>query len=309
MAALGVPTTRAGAVVTSDSRVVRDIFYSGYAPSSWSAHPALCCVAPDSLRRRSQDEAGVRVPEASEALIPNLLCCTALSGGRNPIQERCTVVTRIAPTFLRFGSFEIFKPTARRNSSAPHLQPPLMTSDSVPHIPNVRCSLTGHMCKILPLSGPHHRPSGAVRGAGRGAPAADGALCRGAVLPGHRGEVPSGCAELHPEDITPVARRPSLMFCFVVQRWRALCGSARGRCSESSWTAPRSSLRRGRAWCALARRGRLHLNCSVGSVCQHEFLSRRLTAACARLCAVLSHSKLTGLVPWVRSHPVLRSNS
>ncbi|CAI8003631.1 Protein adenylyltransferase SelO, mitochondrial, partial [Geodia barretti] len=27
----------------------------------------------------------------------------------NPIQERCTVITRIAPTFIRFGSFEIFK--------------------------------------------------------------------------------------------------------------------------------------------------------------------------------------------------------
>ncbi|KAA8590637.1 hypothetical protein FQN60_014571 [Etheostoma spectabile] len=54
---LGVPTTRAGSVVTSDSRVVRDVYYSG-----------------------------------------------------NPRHERCSVVVRIAPTFLRFGSFEIFKP-------------------------------------------------------------------------------------------------------------------------------------------------------------------------------------------------------
>uniref|UniRef100_A0A3Q1IW04 Selenoprotein O n=1 Tax=Anabas testudineus TaxID=64144 RepID=A0A3Q1IW04_ANATE len=53
---LGVPTTRAGSVVTSDSRVIRDIYYSG-----------------------------------------------------NPRHERCSVVLRIAPTFLRFGSFEIFK--------------------------------------------------------------------------------------------------------------------------------------------------------------------------------------------------------
>ena len=53
---LGVPTTRAGSCVTSDSRVVRDIFYSG-----------------------------------------------------NPIEERCTIISRIAPTFIRFGSFEIFK--------------------------------------------------------------------------------------------------------------------------------------------------------------------------------------------------------
>ena len=46
---LGIPTTRAGSCVTSDSRVVRDIFYDG-----------------------------------------------------NPIQERCSVVLRIAPTFLRY---------------------------------------------------------------------------------------------------------------------------------------------------------------------------------------------------------------
>ncbi|CAM9848078.1 unnamed protein product, partial [Phaeothamnion confervicola] len=54
---LGVPTTRAGTVVTSDSRVARDIFYDG------------------------------RVTH-----------------------ERCSVVSRVAQTFLRFGSFEIFKP-------------------------------------------------------------------------------------------------------------------------------------------------------------------------------------------------------
>ncbi|XP_068612965.1 protein adenylyltransferase SelO-1, mitochondrial-like isoform X2 [Brachionichthys hirsutus] len=53
---LGVPTTRAGSLVTSDSRVVRDVYYSGH-----------------------------------------------------PRHERCSVVLRIAPTFLRFGSFEIFK--------------------------------------------------------------------------------------------------------------------------------------------------------------------------------------------------------
>uniref|UniRef100_A0A8D3AE48 Selenoprotein O n=2 Tax=Scophthalmus maximus TaxID=52904 RepID=A0A8D3AE48_SCOMX len=53
---LGVPTTRAGSVVTSDSKVIRDVYYSG-----------------------------------------------------RPRHERCSVVLRIAPTFLRFGSFEIFK--------------------------------------------------------------------------------------------------------------------------------------------------------------------------------------------------------
>lgn len=45
---LGVPTTRAGSLVTSDSKVVRDIFYDGH-----------------------------------------------------PRHERCSVVLRIAPTFLR----------------------------------------------------------------------------------------------------------------------------------------------------------------------------------------------------------------
>lgn len=54
---LGVPTTRAGSVVTSDSRVIRDVYYNGHAR-----------------------------------------------------HERCSVVLRIAPTFIRFGSFEIFKP-------------------------------------------------------------------------------------------------------------------------------------------------------------------------------------------------------
>lgn len=54
---LGIPTTRAGSCVTSDSRVLRDVFYSG-----------------------------------------------------EPRSERSTVVLRIAPSFIRFGSFEIFKP-------------------------------------------------------------------------------------------------------------------------------------------------------------------------------------------------------
>ncbi|KAG2449256.1 hypothetical protein HYH02_006001 [Chlamydomonas schloesseri] len=66
---LGIPTTRAGTCVTSDSKVVRDIKYDG-----------------------------------------------------NAILERATIITRIAPTFLRFGSFEIFKPTdnftGRRGPSA-----------------------------------------------------------------------------------------------------------------------------------------------------------------------------------------------
>lgn len=52
---LGIPTTRAGTLVTSSSEVVRDLKYDG-----------------------------------------------------NPILEKCTVVLRIAPSFLRFGSFEVF---------------------------------------------------------------------------------------------------------------------------------------------------------------------------------------------------------
>ncbi|CAN0250511.1 unnamed protein product, partial [Hapterophycus canaliculatus] len=54
---LNIPTTRAAALVTSDTKVRRDVFYTG-----------------------------------------------------NVIQERASIVTRLAPTFLRFGSFEIFKP-------------------------------------------------------------------------------------------------------------------------------------------------------------------------------------------------------
>ena len=61
----GIPTTRAGSVVTSDSKVVRDMFYTG-----------------------------------------------------NPKQERCSVVLRVAPTFIRFGSFEIFKPTDSTTGTA-----------------------------------------------------------------------------------------------------------------------------------------------------------------------------------------------
>ncbi|XP_036431243.1 selenoprotein O2 [Colossoma macropomum] len=67
--ALGIPTTRAGSLVTSDLYVQRDAFYSG-----------------------------------------------------NPKPERCSVVLRIAPTFIRFGSFEIFNPaddfTGRQGPSA-----------------------------------------------------------------------------------------------------------------------------------------------------------------------------------------------
>ena len=68
---LGIPTTRAGTIVTSDTRVVRDIFYDG-----------------------------------------------------NAIEERATVITRLAHSFIRFGSFEIAKGvdsiTGRAGPSAGH---------------------------------------------------------------------------------------------------------------------------------------------------------------------------------------------
>eukprot|EP01125_Pyxidicula_operculata_P011953 TRINITY_DN3916_c0_g1_i1.p1 TRINITY_DN3916_c0_g1~~TRINITY_DN3916_c0_g1_i1.p1 ORF type:complete len:310 (-),score=60.12 TRINITY_DN3916_c0_g1_i1:1173-2102(-) len=57
---LGVPTTRAGTLITSDSTVIRDLKYDN-----------------------------------------------------NPKSEWCAVVSRIAPTFIRFGSFEIFLPTTQ----------------------------------------------------------------------------------------------------------------------------------------------------------------------------------------------------
>ena len=53
---LGIPTTRAGTVITSDSTVERDPYYDG-----------------------------------------------------NNIHEKCAIISRIAPNFFRFGSFEIFK--------------------------------------------------------------------------------------------------------------------------------------------------------------------------------------------------------
>ncbi|CAM9648022.1 unnamed protein product [Laminaria digitata] len=62
---LKIPTTRAAALVTSDSKVTRDVFYTG-----------------------------------------------------NAIQERASIVTRLAPTFLRFGSFEIFKTRDERTGRA-----------------------------------------------------------------------------------------------------------------------------------------------------------------------------------------------
>jgi len=56
--ALGIPTTRAGSLIVTDSLAERDPLYNG-----------------------------------------------------KKIMEKCAIVLRLAPTFFRFGSFEIFKPT------------------------------------------------------------------------------------------------------------------------------------------------------------------------------------------------------
>eukprot|EP00760_Papus_ankaliazontas_P033643 PhM_4_TR6535/c0_g1_i1/m.69953 len=67
---LGIPTTRAGACLTSDTMVERDAFYNG-----------------------------------------------------NPKNERCTIVTRLAPTFLRFGSYQIVNgtdPVTGRSGPSPN---------------------------------------------------------------------------------------------------------------------------------------------------------------------------------------------
>eukprot|EP00921_Rhytidocystis_pertsovi_P020676 GHVQ01032981.1.p1 GENE.GHVQ01032981.1~~GHVQ01032981.1.p1 ORF type:complete len:879 (+),score=122.54 GHVQ01032981.1:310-2946(+) len=65
LASLGIPTTRAGSCITSDTTVLRDINYDGHAKP-----------------------------------------------------EKASVVLRIARTFLRFGSFEIWKPTDPRTGRA-----------------------------------------------------------------------------------------------------------------------------------------------------------------------------------------------
>jgi len=66
---LGIPTTRAGTIITSDTKVVRDLKYDN-----------------------------------------------------NPIQEKATVVLRVAPTFIRFGSFHVANatdPITGRSGSSP----------------------------------------------------------------------------------------------------------------------------------------------------------------------------------------------
>eukprot|EP00741_Cyanophora_paradoxa_P024209 tig00021745_g23381.t1 len=93
---LGVPTTRAGTVVTSDSRVTRDILYLRPTPrTAGPPHPLI--------------------PLLSSAASDRLYLPT----NGNVIRERASVVLRIAPTFLRFGSFEIFLPADDARPTTP----------------------------------------------------------------------------------------------------------------------------------------------------------------------------------------------
>jgi uncharacterized protein YdiU (UPF0061 family) len=103
---LGVPTTRAGTCVTSDTWIQRDVFYTG-----------------------------------------------------NVIDERATVVLRIAPTFIRFGSFEIFKPadliTGREGPSVGRKDVLLTLLDYVissffPDVSGVKVSLPACLLACLP---------------------------------------------------------------------------------------------------------------------------------------------------------------
>lgn len=149
MHSLGVPTTRAGTVVTSDSKIVRDVFYTGR-------------------------------PEA----------------------EQCSVITRMAPTFLRFGSFEIFKtkdPTTGRSGPSPG------NTDLLNQLVDYTCNaffkdvVDSHAPEDLPLAFPDEEGLRGPKLAGTEAGAATvfGEIPRGAV---DRAACGTGCdiAQLAP---------------------------------------------------------------------------------------------------------------
>ena len=77
----GIPTTRAGSIVTSDTMIVRDPLYTG-----------------------------------------------------DPIEERASVVLRIAPSFFRFGSFEIFNHTDIKTGRHTHSGTPAHGPGSPPAV-------------------------------------------------------------------------------------------------------------------------------------------------------------------------------
>lgn len=92
---LGIATTRAGSVVTSDSTVARDPYYDG-----------------------------------------------------NVINEKCTIVSRIAPNFFRFGSLEIFKrKEAEGDRAGPSAGNTDLQKELVDHI------ITSYFPSIAPPSG------------------------------------------------------------------------------------------------------------------------------------------------------------
>ncbi len=111
--ALGVPTTRAGTLVTSDTRVARDINYDG-----------------------------------------------------NVVYERASVILRIAPSFLRFGSFEVCKPrdatTGREGPSVGH--------------PSVLERLMNHVAQLVLAPAPAGAPVGGAPAAVASAAALDAEL-------------------------------------------------------------------------------------------------------------------------------------
>ena len=83
----GIPTTRAGSIVTSDTMIVRDPLYTG-----------------------------------------------------DRIEERASVLLRIAPTFFRFGSFEIFNHTDIKTGTRTRLHHFAVTTLLLP--------LQSHICLI-----------------------------------------------------------------------------------------------------------------------------------------------------------------
>ena len=155
MHALGVPTTRAGSLVTSDTRVARDINYDGNviqeraSVRAASAPPSSRAAAAPPPPRRHRFR---RPPHPSLAARPP------------------QVVTRIAQSFLRFGSFEICKPedalTGRAGPSAGQTAPLL--------------ALLDHVASLLLGGGGGGRRRGGARRAARGGVRRDRAADGGA---------------------------------------------------------------------------------------------------------------------------------
>ena len=99
----GIPTTRAGSIVTSDTMIVRDPLYTG-----------------------------------------------------DPIEERASVVLRIAPSFFRFGSFEIFNHTDIKTGRHTHSGTPAHGPGSPPAVtPTALSSFVVQRSEIILLDDQH----------------------------------------------------------------------------------------------------------------------------------------------------------